>query len=116
VNSMEKTFKLNIGGATVGEIRNVKLDWPHWLGDFHPTSEFQSVAEIFSKMRESQGEQREEHLMRLFKMGIAIVDSDGSIIFKRTGEADLAGEIGIILIDKAGISFRIFGPGAIPKK
>jgi hypothetical protein len=116
VNGLEKPFKLNIGGVTVGVIENLKFDWPRFLGDFHPNSEFQSVAEIFSKMNESQGEQRKEQLMRVFKMGIAIVDSDGSIVVGRTGEADLLGEIVTISIDKGGISFRILGPGAIPRK
>ena len=116
VNGMEKTFKLNIGGVTVGVIQNVKLDWPHFLGDFHPNSEFQSVAEIFSKMVGLHDEKREEQLMRVFKMGVEIVNPDGSIMFKRTGETDLLGEIGTISIDKAGISFGLLGLGAMPKK
>jgi hypothetical protein len=109
INGLEKIFKLNIGGVTVGVIQNIKLDWPHFLGDFHPNSEFQSVAEMFSKIVEARGEQREEQLMRLFKMGITIVDSDGSTMFKRTGETDLLGEIGTISIQDFRIGFRLLG-------
>jgi hypothetical protein len=78
----------------VGVIENLKLDWPRFLGDFRPNSEFQSVAEIFSKMAEVRGEQCEEQLIRLLKIGVAILYSDGSIAIKRTGAADLLGEIG----------------------
>ena len=115
---MEKTFKLNIGDVTVEEIRNVKLDWPRWLGDFHPTSEFQSVAEIFSKMVGLKGEKREEQLMRLLKMGVAIVDLDGSSPFRRTGEANLPVEIATISFQNSRISFRMLvrSPGVIPSR
>ena len=70
-------------------------------------------------MNESQGEQREEQLMRLFKMGVTIVDSDdGSIAVRRTGEANLPVEIATISIQNSRISFRrlVRSPGVIPSR
>ncbi len=101
-----------IGGLNVGTIRGLHLDWPHYLGDFEPNPLFDSFKELFANIntcsKEKRYDERDLYWSRLFELGLEIRSLDDKLLFKRKGNPDPM-DIGIIFIDDAGISFRIFG-------